>query len=141
MTRDPLRLHRNEGRAPRPEAFAEFAAAGPELARRYPEGDEVRQLVAARLGVSPGCVLITAGGDDAIDRVFRRWSGPGRTLVVPDPTFQMIPAYARMSGAEVIPVAEMWRSFPREQMVGAIDDRTMAELAGVRRAFQTAIRL
>ncbi len=38
--------------------------------------------------------LDDAGGDDALDRLCRAWLAPGRSIVLPVPTFEMIPRYA-----------------------------------------------
>ena len=125
MRSEDLRLHWNEGRAPRRESFAALVGAGPELARRYPENEvAVREALASRLGIETDGLLITAGADDAIDRVFRLWGGRGRSLVVPDPTFQMIPAFAGMSGTEVRREGDMWLQFPLEEVLAAIDSST-----------------
>lgn len=125
MSGDDLRLHWNEGRAPRRELFAALTGAGPELARRYPENEgAVREALASRLGIETDGLLITAGADDAIDRVLRLWGGQGRSLVVPDPTFQMIPAFARMSGTEIRRVSDMWLQFPLKEVLAAIDSST-----------------
>ena len=45
-------------------------------------------------------------------------------MVVPDPTFQMIPAFAGMSGTEVRRVGDMWLQFPLEEVLAAIDSST-----------------
>jgi histidinol-phosphate aminotransferase len=124
MSIEPLRLHRNEGRPPRGELFEGLSEAGPELARRYPEGEDVRDLLASRMSVPPECVLVTAGADDAIDRICRCWLGPGRDLLVHEPTFQMIPLYGRMTGARIVSVPDMWTDFPVEAMRGAVTEAT-----------------
>ena len=65
MSGDDLRLHWNEGRAPRRELFAALTGTGPELARRYPENEgAVREALASRLGIETDGLLITAGADD-----------------------------------------------------------------------------
>jgi histidinol-phosphate aminotransferase len=97
---------------------------GPELARRYPEGEDVRDLLASRLGVRPECVLVTAGADDAIDRICRCWLAPGKELLVHEPTFQMIPLYGRMTGATIVTVGDMWTEFPVGTMRKAVTDAT-----------------
>ncbi len=124
MSIEPLRLHRNEGRPPSRDLFEGLPELGPELARRYPEGEDVRDLLASRLGVRPECVLVTAGADDAIDRICRCWLAPGKELLVHEPTFQMIPLYGRMTGATIVTVGDMWTEFPVGTMRKAVTDAT-----------------
>jgi histidinol-phosphate aminotransferase len=72
------------------------------LARCYPDLTELIETLAARLGRTTDEVVVTAGADDAIDRVMRAYLEPGRTLAVATPTFGMIPSYARVQGADVL---------------------------------------
>jgi len=77
-----LRLDRNEGLLPSSDALAELAHADPELLRRYPDVSALTAMLAARLGVAPERVIVTAGADEAIDRICRAFLAPGRTLLV-----------------------------------------------------------
>ncbi len=96
---------------------------GPDLLRRYPKAGDLEQRLAERMGVDPAQVLVTAGADDALDRVCRSFLGPGRSLILPGPTFEMIGRYARLCGAEVIEPA--WREqWPLDDVLDAIDERT-----------------
>jgi histidinol-phosphate aminotransferase len=99
-----LLLAGNEGARPSAELLQWLAARGPEVLRRYPSAAELEATLAARLGVAPARVLVTAGGDEAIDRVCRGFLAPGRRAVVPQPTFVMLPHYAALAGAEIVSV-------------------------------------
>ncbi len=98
---DTLRLDGNEGSQPPAALLQMVATLPPEVLRNYPDLEPLQQAIAARHGVDPGRVVITAGADDAIDRVFRAYTGPGCEVVVPTPTFEMIHRFAQTSGAEV----------------------------------------
>ncbi|HXO86510.1 MAG TPA: hypothetical protein VN803_13400, partial [Gemmatimonadales bacterium] len=77
-----LRLNSNEGpRAPQ-ALLAELAALDPELLRRYPDATAVEMALAARVGVSPDCVVVTAGADEALDRIYRAYAGPDRPVLL-----------------------------------------------------------
>ncbi|MDZ4754441.1 MAG: aminotransferase class I/II-fold pyridoxal phosphate-dependent enzyme [Phycisphaerae bacterium] len=123
-----LFLDANEGprwglEGPEPE-LDQLARLGPDLARRYPSTAPLERTLAARMQVDPACVLVTAGGDDAIDRACRACLEPGRTIVVPVPTFEMIERNARLAGAEVARVPWPEGEYPIQAVLGVIDDRT-----------------
>ena len=88
-----LRLDRNEGLLPSSAALAELAQADPELLRRYPDVTELTAVLAARWGVAPERVIVTAGADEAIDRICRAFLTPGRVLLLPEPSFEMLDRY------------------------------------------------
>lgn len=68
---------------------------------RYPDASALEQMIAERNGVTPDRVLVTAGADEALDRLCRALLGPGRWLVCAVPTFEMLPHYARLVGGSV----------------------------------------
>ena len=45
------------------------------------------------------------GSDDILDSLLRAYARPGATLAYPDPTFSMIPIFARANGLRPRPVA------------------------------------
>src|SRR5207248_4564424 len=105
-----LRLDSNEGVLPPRELLAGLAGADPELLRRYPEVSELEAALAARLAVAPERVIVTAGADEAIDRACRAFLEPSRTLVLPDPCFDMFDRCAALAGGKLVRVA--WRDGP-----------------------------
>ena len=119
-----LRLDANEGPSPTPEVMAVLGGVGAERLRRYPHAGELEGLLAARWGVEAGRVVVTNGGDDAIDRLCRAVLEPGRTLVTHGPTFEMIGRGARLVGAGVREERWVGGACPVARMVGAIDGST-----------------
>jgi histidinol-phosphate aminotransferase len=119
-----LRLDANEGAPPPAELLEEVAAAGPEAICHYPNPAALEELLAGRLGVDAERVLVTAGADDAIERIMRSVLAPGREMVLPVPTFEMIPRYARLTGCTPVEVEWSDGPFPLERMVEAIGERT-----------------
>src|SRR2546426_9653794 len=119
-----LRLDRNEGLLPSPAVLAELAQADPELLRRYPDVTELTAVLAARWGVAPERVIVTAGADEAIDRVCRAFLAPGRTMLLPEPSFEMLDRYTALAGGELARVP--WRddAFPTDAFLERIDERT-----------------
>jgi len=95
-----LPLDVNEGRIPDPDLFSVLAEYGVDCLRRYPDRRSLETALAARLEIPPASVLVTAGADDALDRLCRVYLNHDRSLVVGVPTFEMIPRYARLTGAD-----------------------------------------
>ncbi|MDX2473508.1 MAG: aminotransferase class I/II-fold pyridoxal phosphate-dependent enzyme [Candidatus Krumholzibacteria bacterium] len=119
-----LRLSGNEGRAPSRELLLKLTEAGVEGLRRYPDRRPLEVRLADLNGLKPENVLVTAGADDALDRICRTYLDSARNLVVATPTFEMIPRYARLAGAEVREAA--WRDelFPVTQVLDLVDAQT-----------------
>ncbi len=72
---------------------------------RYPlpYAGDLRVELAKYAGVSPDMIVTGCGSDDVLDASIRAFSEPGDALAHQDPTFSMIPVFARMNG--VTPVA------------------------------------
>ena len=114
-----LRLDSNEGRAP----LAELTLT-PELLQRYPGTRALEVELARRHGVRPEEVLVTAGADDALQRLAAAYLAPGRELVLPVPTFEMIERYAAGRGATIQELPWPRGAFPARAVVSAITPRT-----------------
>lgn len=97
-----LLLHLNEGAPPPPDVLAALAraASDAEAIRRYPIASDLEARLAAPLRIDPAQVVVTGGGDDAIDRLLRAVLAPGRTAVLAVPTFEMIERGVMLRGAE-----------------------------------------
>ena len=119
-----LRLDRNEGLLPSPAVLAELAQADPELLRRYPDVTELTAVLASRWSVAAERVIVTAGADEAIDRVCRAFLAPGRTLLLPEPSFEMLDRYAALAGGELARVPWPDDAFPTAAFLERIDART-----------------
>ncbi|PYO89759.1 MAG: hypothetical protein DMD66_04715 [Gemmatimonadetes bacterium] len=119
-----LRLDRNEGLLPSPAVLAELAQADPEVLRRYPDVAELTGRLAAHWSVAPERVIVTAGADEAIDRACRAFLTPGRTLLLPDPSFEMLDRYAALAGGELVRVPWPSDAFPTGAFSERIDART-----------------
>ncbi len=121
-----LRLDGNEGLGPPAALIDHLNPEGDELFRRYPNTAALESALAARLAVSPAQVIVTAGGDDAIERACRAVLEPGRELVLPVPTFEMFARFAHLAGAEVREVPWPEGPFPTDEILAAVSARTGA---------------
>ena len=119
-----LWLDGNEGAAPPVELLEVPLQGTAEILQRYPGTASLEALLAKKVGVAPEEVLVTGGGDDAIDRVCRAVLGPGRNMVIPDPTFEMIPRFAQLTGAEVRRVRGDGPDYPLEEVLETVDEST-----------------
>lgn len=115
-----LPLDANEGPAAAPALLDRLQAVDGESLRRYPNARSLEAVIAERLGVEPARVVVTAGGDDAIDRVCRVSLEPERSLIVHTPTFEMITRGARLAGGTVRSVPWMGGLFPIDSIEAVI---------------------
>ena len=122
--RDVIDLSMNEGEPPPRECFDVLERIGPGILRKYADPGPLEVAYAAYLGTDPANVLVTTGGDDAIDRVFRAFLGPDREMVFPTPTFEMIPACARMAKGRLVPVEYEWGTLPHDEILAEVSETT-----------------
>jgi histidinol-phosphate aminotransferase len=120
-----LQLDGNEGPAPAFDLMVDaLRAAGPELLRRYPDATALEAALAQRCSVEPARVLVTAGADEAIDRCCRAFLAAGATMLMPEPSFEMLDCYAALAGGELVSVPWAPGPFPIAAMLERLDDRT-----------------
>ncbi len=124
QSRPILDLSRNEGDRPSADVLGRLGDRLPDLLRDYLEPSGLEADLAALLGVDPNRVLVTTGGDDALDRVFRAFVRSGRKVAYPVPTFEMIPAFARMAGARIQEIPHGWGVLPLDELALATDEET-----------------
>jgi histidinol-phosphate aminotransferase len=80
-----------------PSAVSAAAAAS---LTRYPSvyADGLRDALAAYVGVASECVVTGCGSDDVLDSAIRAFADPGDKLALSDPTFHMVPLFAKVNG-------------------------------------------
>lgn len=88
-----------------PAAIAALRACAGDVAQ-YPEsgGRSLVTELASRIGVATDEVVAGCGSDDVIDSFMRAVALPGDLVAHPDPTFGMIPVFARLSGLQPVGV-------------------------------------
>ena len=113
-----VRLSANENPyGPSPAAFQAIQGAFGE-ACRYPDRmvESLRDEIARSHGVAPGQVLLGAGSSEILKLAAVAFTGPGRAVVVAEPTFESIVRYAEVAGASVVRVpltADFRHDLPR----------------------------
>ena len=118
-----LRLDGNQGRLP-PAGFFARLADDRELLRSYPLERSLEPALAARHGVADDRIFVAAGGDDVLDRLCRAVLEPGRTAIVPVPTFEMLERHIALSGAELHTVPWTEGAWPRAAVLAACGEAT-----------------
>jgi histidinol-phosphate aminotransferase len=119
-----LKLDANEGPPPSPELLGALSSVPGEALRRYPDALALSERLAKRHGIEPSQVLVTAGGDEALDRICRTYLAPGRELVLPEPTFEMVGRYARLAGAKILGVPWWGGPYPLQEVLARVTERT-----------------
>lgn len=94
----------------------------------HPDTRPLEEKLAARFRVAPERVMVACGADDALDRLTRVTLSPGRGLVLPGPTFEMLPRYATLTGADTVTIPWMSGPFPIDQALAAIGPATRVVL-------------
>jgi histidinol-phosphate aminotransferase len=118
-----LKLDSNEGPLPPAALLEALASLDPDVLRRYPDVSALEATLAGRIGVSADRVIVTAGADDAIDRVCRAYAGNGRTMLLADPTFEMFDHFAALSGGTLVRVPWPSGAFPLAAFLARLAER------------------
>lgn len=89
-----------------PIALAALRSASSESLASYPSvsATSFTAAIAARLGTREDEVVAGCGSDDLIDACFRAVASPGERVAHPDPSFSMVPRFARLNGLEPVAV-------------------------------------
>ena len=103
---DIVRLSSNENPyGPPPAAFDAMRKAF-DLVWRYPDeaADALSNEIAKLHGVESDRVLLGNGSSEILKLCAAAFTGPGRPVVMADPTFEAVGRYARAAGAEVLKI-------------------------------------
>ena len=89
-----------------PAALRELAASANDDIARYPglHTRRLREAIAEYVGVRPDQIVMGCGSDDVIDSAVRAFAEPGESLAYSDPTFSMIPVFAKVNGVIPVPI-------------------------------------
>ena len=93
----------------------------------HPSNEPLRSLLAERLGVTPGQVVVTSGADEALFLLASAFVGPGRRAVALDPSFSMFRVVTEGTGGALlrVPVNESW-DVPREALRAALSESNVS---------------
>ncbi len=87
-----------------PRALAALRSAGEPVLTRYPDlyATRLKEALAEYTGLPEEMIVTGSGSDDVLDVTFRAFGEAGDTLAYPDPSFPMIPLFARMNGMQPV---------------------------------------
>lgn len=119
-------LNSNENPYGPSPAAVEALGEAHSVAMRYPDywADLLQEKLAAFHTVDPDMVVVTCGSTEVLKLAAQAFLGPGRRLVLAEPTFEAIGYYAAQTGAEVfkVPVTADYRH-DLEAMAQAAQER------------------
>lgn len=87
-------------------AIREFASA---TVTRYPSlyGADLKRALADHANVTPDMVVTGCGSDDILDSAMRAFGNPGDLVAASNPTFAMVPIFAKMNALQCTLVTEL----------------------------------
>jgi histidinol-phosphate aminotransferase len=127
MPDDVVQLNSNENPyGPSPKAL-EAAERAHTVYNRYPDSleDEARRAIAKQHGVSPERIALGCGSSEILQMADLAFTGPGKTAVAAEPTFEAVLVYARVLRAEPVKVpltADFRHDLPK--MAAACNEKT-----------------
>ena len=100
----PIRLDRNENAyGPSPKAIAAIQEAAGH-ASRYPDTAALQNALALRHNVKPEQIVLGAGSTDVLRMAASAFLNAGNTLILANPTCDLLAGYAKSNGADVIEI-------------------------------------
>jgi histidinol-phosphate aminotransferase len=109
-----------------PVAWERTVLDAPRLAANeypHPSNEPLRSVLARRFGVEADQVVVTSGADEALFLLASVYLGPGRTAVVPDPSFSMFRVVTESVGGSIlkVPLDAHW-DLPLVALLEAVRD-------------------
>jgi histidinol-phosphate aminotransferase len=91
-----------------PRAEATLRAIPLARITRYPSlyAAELKAALADYVGTTPDQIVTGCGSDDVLDSALRAFADPGELVAATDPTFAMVPIFARMNALESVLISE-----------------------------------
>ena len=120
-----LWLDANEAGAPLPELDESLRLAS-DTTNRYPKNGELESLLSELFRLDREQVLVTAGGDDGLERGVRAVCSPGRKVILTNPGFEMLERYVLLSGGSVTELSWWSGEWPVDEAIARASSRTCA---------------
>lgn len=90
----------------------------------YPHPSTLEKHYAQFLGLFSQQVLLTAGGDEGLSRIFRAFLDVKHHAIIPTPTFPMLHRFARWCHADVVTMDWLEGDYPYQQVIDQVNDKT-----------------
>lgn len=120
-----LRLNGNESACVIPDLAAYWRQLDDGFVSFYPSHQALQDLIGQWVGVDSNRIVVTAGGDESIDRVMRVMiQGQRNKVVTHAPSFEMVNIYTDNYGGQLSVVPWLHGNFPADDLIQLIDDQT-----------------
>lgn len=119
-----LRLDGNEGSWPDARLLADLAPRAGDLLHPYPSAAALEAQLAARHDLPAYACLVTAGADEALDRICRAYASPRGNAILPEPTFAMLRRYLTLAGTQIRSVSWLADAYPTSEVIAQVDEHT-----------------
>jgi imidazoleglycerol phosphate dehydratase HisB/histidinol-phosphate/aromatic aminotransferase/cobyric acid decarboxylase-like protein len=120
-----LQLSRNESCSAMHDLEEQLGSLGAEFVSRYPSHIALQELLGRWLRVDGERIVVTAGGDDSIDRVMRICLvGERNKVVTHAPSFEMVDIYCKNYDGRLEHVEWVDGEFPEDDLIAKIDSQT-----------------
>ena len=120
-----LRLSGNESQCVIPDLAAYFRQLDSRFVSQYPSHQALQDLIGDWVGVDSGRIVVTAGGDDSIDRVVGNLlAGTRKKVVTHAPSFEMVSIYTGNYDGSLDVEPWLEGDFPVDDFVARIDSST-----------------
>ncbi|ACV26275.1 aminotransferase class I/II-fold pyridoxal phosphate-dependent enzyme [Kangiella koreensis] len=125
---EPLKLDFNE-RADRFPSWLDMSKLSPQNYWRYPDQTELKLEMSNQLGLQPEQVMVSNGGDEAIELMFKVACLEQKELIIPMPAFSQYLSGIKIwnSKAQLIPAQEN-QSIDLEASLNALTDKSILVL-------------
>ena len=120
-----LRLSGNESQCVIPDLAAYWRQLDSRFVSQYPSHQALQDLIAEWIGVDSGRIVVTAGGDDSIDRVVGSLlAGARKKVVTHAPSFEMVSIYTDNYDGSLDVEPWLEGEFPVDELIARIDSST-----------------
>lgn len=89
-----------------------------------PHREKLRALIARENGINPAGVILGNGSDELIQLLVLAFSGPGKPVVIPSPTFSMYEFVAKQVGSQIVslPLRPPQFSLEVEELLAVLEE-------------------
>ncbi len=120
-----LALSRNETQCVLGNLSESFGRIDSDTLTYYPSMGSLQTILGEWLSVDPQRIVLTAGGDDGIDRLIRLSLQTGRRKILTHaPSFEMVEVYCNNNRGELDQVGWINEPFPLQEFLDRIDETT-----------------
>ena len=119
-----IKLHLSRNESSPTLCQTQMASLQPENICRYPSMDGLQDALSDWLNLDSSRIVVTAGGDDALDRLIRLSLRSGTQVLTHTPSFEMVDIYTRHYGGSVVKTEWQSGAFPVADFISGLHKDT-----------------